>query len=59
MKKVKIQNKLSLDKMTVAKLNDQDTKEVNGGINLSKLLRCGTFNRKCQSRAPRCSPTEF
>jgi hypothetical protein len=46
MKKVKIQSKLSLNKMTVAKLNDEQSREVVGGA--LSWIRCGTNRKNCQ-----------
>ena len=45
MKKIKIKSKLSLDKMTVAKLNDQQVKEVVGG---RKSFLC-TIGKRCKT----------
>jgi hypothetical protein len=47
MKKVKIQSKLSLDKMAVVKLNDKQSGKVVGGDLPLSLLRCGTLRRRC------------
>ena len=51
MKKVKIQSKLSLDKMTIAELNDYQTSEIVGGkgfLSIGKSCscpdECGTSN---------------
>ena len=54
MKKVKIQGKLSLDKMTVAKLNDNKTKSIAGGGFLSIGKDCTIKMDKCGGD---CSPT--
>lgn len=49
MKKVKFSGKLNLNKETVAKLNDEQMKEINGGITkiTGELYTCG---RACNTR---------
>ena len=47
MKKVKIKGKLSLDKMTIAKLNEDQTNEVGGRIQILSLGRLCTDNQRC------------
>jgi len=51
MKKVKIKGKLSLDKMTIAKLNDHDVKGIAGGGIASLGRRC-TDLVKCGDTGP-------
>jgi len=46
MKKIKIKGKLSLDKMTIAKLNDHDVKGIAGG-GITSLGRLCTDFGKC------------
>jgi len=48
MKKVKIKGKLSLDKMTISKLNDEQTNEVIGGGFLSIGGNCTLRMDKCK-----------
>ncbi|MEO1514580.1 MAG: class I lanthipeptide [Bacteroidota bacterium] len=47
MKKGKIQKKLSLDKMTIAQLNDHHAHAVVGGAAAASLLNCNTKKKKC------------
>ena len=50
MKKVQVKGKLSLDKMTVAKLNDHQTNEVVGGKGfLSIGAACTKVNGGCST----------
>ncbi|MEO1514576.1 MAG: class I lanthipeptide [Bacteroidota bacterium] len=50
MKKGKIQGKLSLDKMTVAKLNDDQANEVVGGKGILSIgKKCTKVNGGCST----------
>jgi len=56
MKKVKIQGKLSLDKMTISKLNDPQTQEIVGGGPgfLSIGVKCSKTSCKKNTRGIWC-----
>jgi len=55
MKKVKFNGKLSLNKETIAKLNDSQMKSVNGGATVNTL--CGQITCGCSGTMLTNTPT--
>ncbi|KIO77389.1 hypothetical protein TH53_09790 [Pedobacter lusitanus] len=56
MKKVKLTNKISLDKKIISKLNDDQLRELEGGKNAYNMSCITGSNLSCQSA--KCDPEE-